>query len=53
MDFNGLSPSARVLPPRRMDMVRVSTVLSEGDYMVGGLDGNDLLRVSAYRIGKK
>jgi D-alanyl-D-alanine carboxypeptidase len=51
-DFNNLAPGPRQTPATRLEMVRISTLEAEGDYLLGRLEGNNLT-LRLWRIGQK
>jgi D-alanyl-D-alanine carboxypeptidase (penicillin-binding protein 5/6) len=52
LKVSGLASSIREPLPTRLDMVRLSTLYSEGDYLVGHLD-DAALQLSLWRVGQR
>ena len=50
--YNGLAAGQSQRPPTRLDMVRLSTLEAEGDYLLGRLEGNKLV-LRVWRVGEK
>ncbi|HEX2880066.1 MAG TPA: serine hydrolase, partial [Polyangiaceae bacterium] len=48
----GLAASARELPPTRLQMVNLSTLYADADYLLGHLDGSDL-QLQLWRVGQR
>ena len=49
--YSGLASSSRDVPRTRLDIARLSTLLADGDYLLGRLEGNDLA-LSTWRVGQ-
>ena len=50
--YNGLAAGLSQQPPTSLDMVRISTLESEGDYLVGRIEDN-ILVLRLWRVGDK
>jgi len=50
--YTTLAAGQRDLPPTRLDLVRISTLEAEGDYLLGRLEGNNLV-LRLWRVGEK
>lgn len=50
--YIGLPAGQQQTPPTRLDIVRISTLEAEGDYLLGRLEGNKLV-LRLWRIGEK
>jgi D-alanyl-D-alanine carboxypeptidase len=48
----GLAASARELSPTRLQMVTLSTLYADADYLLGHLDGSDL-QMQLWRVGQR
>jgi hypothetical protein len=52
LTVTGLSSSSFEPRPTRLDMTRVSTLYSDGDYLLGRLDDGGL-QLSIWRVGQR
>ena len=50
--YNGLAAGVDQVPPTSLDVVRISTLEAEGDYLVGRLETSGLV-LRLWRVGKK
>jgi len=50
--YTNLAAGQQRTPPTQLDMVRISTLEAEGDYLLGRLEGNNLV-LRLWRIGEK